>query len=353
MFKYNITRNPVIDLTDGNGEVFHKISCIGDPHLGRVFKTGVPSDRLGEREESLFADFTKLMNPTDPLIKTVVIMGDLFDRFIVSPTTLLQAFDIITNAVYSNPSVSYVLLPGNHDLSKDATKKSSYEVLSHLPNPDPERFHVILNRPHVEMIDRKFALVFDNYAPFAEERTPFSFYKHRILADTKHIIAFGHYDSLDILESGYTPDSELLASASLIVSGHEHTYREYFYPNSKTPILYTGSMQPYTHAEDPDKNIYITVDENDLHKYPEGFFKNKCLRIYCEASFVLPTPIDCLALSYLTKEPKIEELSEDDLQVLDNSYQIKLAAFLENIEDPYAKELQSLFLNKEFLDVSN
>ena len=35
----------------------HKFKLIGDPHLGRVFKTGVPTHRLGDRERLVEEQF--------------------------------------------------------------------------------------------------------------------------------------------------------------------------------------------------------------------------------------------------------------------------------------------------------
>lgn len=359
---YSSGRNPIVSILK-DGLVIHKILCIGDPHLGRVFKTGVPSNRLGEREILQYEALKLLLNPTDPLIKDIVIMGDLFDRFIVSPTVVLETFKLLRDAYDNNPDVRYSLIPGNHDLSKDTTRKSSYEILYYLFFDNilmSERFEMCLHTPRYLTVDYANGelhtiLLLDAYTPFIERRMSYYDVSADVFSEADNIISFGHWDSLEILESGYTPAQDWLDNCDLIVSGHEHTPREYYYPydTNRTPVLFTGSLQPYSHAEDPLKEIYITVDQDDLESYTEDHFKNMCLRIHCDSSFILSKPINCLALSYIIKEPDTVQLTEEELQTLDNSYQLKLASFLEQDESEFAKELKSIFLNKEFLDASN
>ena len=57
------------------------MKLIGDPHLGRVFKTNVPLDRRGEREVMMQNQFWDEIHSIDDLI---VIVGDLFDHWYVS-----------------------------------------------------------------------------------------------------------------------------------------------------------------------------------------------------------------------------------------------------------------------------
>ena len=125
---YQIERNPIINI-EYNNKITNKILCIGDPHLGRVFRTGVPAHRVGEREEGQYAALRRLLNPTDPLITHIVIMGDLFDKFVVSPTVVLKAVELLQEASNTNPNVEYYVIPGNHDMTKDTSKKSSYELV--------------------------------------------------------------------------------------------------------------------------------------------------------------------------------------------------------------------------------
>ena len=362
---YSSKRNPVISLIKDD-EVIHKIACIGDPHLGRVFKTGVPSDRVGEREKSLYNTFHKLMNPTDPLVKDVVVVGDLFDKFIVSPTVVLTAYNIILKAYNDNPNVRYTIIPGNHDLSKDTSKKSSYELLYNLLftlSMGSERLITLLNHPKYVTIDNEdgsinTVLAFDCYNPFPEQRWSFEDMSAECWKEAENIITFGHWDSLDIIESGYTPSQELLDGSTLVVSGHEHSYKFYNYPFdvNNNPVLFTGSMQPYSHAEDPEGWIYVTIDQDELVDYDLSTLKYKCVRIYCDNTFALTTPIDCLSLSYLYKESEIvEDTLEEDIQSLDDSYTARMTNIISALKSDtgYEEDILEIFKEKGYLNVSN
>lgn len=352
-------RNPHILFLEDN-KVLSKILCIGDPHLGRVFKTGVPSHRLGEREELQYLQFEDLLNPKDPLVTNIVIMGDLFDKFIVSPTVVLRTFNIIKKAVINNPNITYSLIPGNHDLSKDTTKKSSYELLSvslEKVEEDYQNLTVVLHGNSYDIIEvegQRFYLNLVAYNPFNND----NMWDKNIEKDTfntdplnQGVISFGHWDSLSILESGYTPTQELLDKSILVISGHEHVHRSYVYPydTSKTNIVFTGSMQPYSHAEDPEKSLYLTIDADKLATYKDADLKDKCVRIYCDHNFKLEKPIDCLSLSFLVKEAEHVEMTEEEIQVLENSYQTHMLNFFDKLGDEFSESLRTAFLNKEYL----
>lgn len=343
---YNIERNPLIIIDNEDGVVEY-IQTIGDPHLGRTFKTNVLKDRLGEREMTVLSLFKELLTPKQH-VKTVVCTGDLFDKFHVDSTVVFNTFNAIFEKCVEYPEVTYIFIPGNHDLSKNTQIKSSYYLLYecfskiNLPNLKfnlKDDFHLLA--------ETNTLLYLDAYDPFLEGSKVLTVNK-----EYNNIISFGHWDSLDIISKGYTPSTQLLEMSDLLVSGHEHTYKEYTYPEdpTKTKVLFTGSMQPYSHSEDPINEIYITVDENDL----DSFIKNTdttnlCVRIYCSRDFVLPTSINCLALSYLIKEEQERELTELEVQVLEDSYTTKMSAFLSIQEkSEFSKQLLNDFKEKRY-----
>lgn len=359
---YQIERNPIINI-EYNNKITNKILCIGDPHLGRVFRTGVPAHRVGEREEGQYAALRRLLNPTDPLITHIVIMGDLFDKFVVSPTVVLKAVELLQEASNTNSNIEYYVIPGNHDMTKDTSKKSSYELFYEVFNGEYSLIdcnrNVTFKSSMLAYIYPDFVkdpntfvgLYFDAYNAFHVLDYNLEISDHFAKATKK--IAFGHWDSLDILDSGYTPSKDLLDDVDLVISGHEHTYKETKYPNSDTPVLFTGSLQPYTHAEDPDKDIYITVNYDQLSKYNlTKDFMYKCLRITCKPSFVLSEPIECLSLSYkiLEEEVKASVATTDPEEEL--SYSDQLITWLEEQKDMEAnvkKELKTFITKKEYL----
>ena len=126
----------IADLTVGTG----KVRFIGDPHLGRVFKTGVPLHRRGEREEMVWATFEKALTENTQDIDAIVIMGDLFDKMHVPNAVVLRASDLLWKSVGQPHFNEVVVLRGNHDASRDTSIRSSFDVLMalHQNNPDVE-----------------------------------------------------------------------------------------------------------------------------------------------------------------------------------------------------------------------
>ena len=74
----------------------YAFKLIGDPHLGRAFKTGVPTHRLGDREEGVLDQFvSEILSGNEPTI----IMGDLFDKYSVDESLLISVADILNHAI--------------------------------------------------------------------------------------------------------------------------------------------------------------------------------------------------------------------------------------------------------------
>jgi hypothetical protein len=142
-------------------------------------------------------------------------------------------------------------------------------------------------------------LHFSSYSPF--DLSTISRNNQKTVGSYPSIV-FGHYDSMTYDGVGYLPCKGILDNADLIISGHEHSYKLHTYDGSKTPVLFTGSMQPYSHAEDPASDIYITVQDTDIAKMDLDLFKDKCLRIICDHTFAVRGQIDCLALSFKVRD---------------------------------------------------
>lgn len=360
---YTAERNPVISI-EFEGKITNKILCIGDPHLGRRFITGVPSHRLYEREETQYAELDRLLNPSDPLIDNIVIMGDLFDRFVVTPTTVLRAVELLKKASDTNPHIEYFVIPGNHDMTKDTTKKSSYQLFYEVFSLDwsiPEinrnvSFHSSMS--HIIYPDFNgnpdiwVGLYFEAYNAFRVSDYNMEISERYSKSSKK--ISFGHWDSVDIISSGYLPSADLLEDSDLVVSGHEHTYKQTFYPSHpNTPVLFTGSLQPYSHAEDPDKKIYTTIKAEDLDNYDlSKDFKYKCLRVECTPSFALTEPVECYSLAYKVITPDVVANSSTSVADTIQSYSEQLSSWLEEQDlDPTLKtELENLLTTREYLD---
>lgn len=339
---YSVTRNPVITLDTGE-----EIQTIGDPHLGREFKTNVNLHRRGEREKSVWTTFTSLLNCGKDV---VVCVGDLFDTFAVRTEVVLKAFDLVSEACTKHPKTTFIFIPGNHDLSKDKTKASSYQMFAKLCGLDcKSNLIVVLDKDnHTTVGDTLLHLT--AYNPFEAAKVEKEDFD-RIKKWDGEVIAFGHYDSVNIDGKGYVPPRSLTRYCTLVVSGHEHTYTE----NKRGKLLVTGSMQPYSHAEDPDQTTYISIDSDTISDLDTTVFKDMFVRILCDSKFVLEDKFECLSLTYKLKDStdKKEEIEELDTTTIDIdtlTYEQSLALALEleeGLDSTYKEQYVNKILTRE------
>lgn len=268
------------------------VTVLGDPHLGRKFKTGVPLHRVGDREATQWADFSaSLFNCTT---EYHINMGDLFDKFVVAPEIVLRVVQIYKSAAAMNPKTIYVVIAGNHDLSKDNSKASSFDLFAHL----------VAGVPNIAVVQDSGMLIGDDMAalPYHPFRSA-----EEILDETPGnlSVVFGHWDIQDWGGHNVIP-TELMSrrGIQLAVSGHDHLAREE--KRNGVDILVTGSMQPYSHAEDNTGAWYRTVTLEQLAQIdPTGLN----IRVLLKEGETLPADIDCLSLTAKRVE------SEDTIEV--------------------------------------
>lgn len=360
---YTVKRNPII-VTNVN-EVDCKIQTIGDVHLGKSFKTGVPYHKLGEREQAQLQLLEQLLVPVDNTVISIIIMGDLFDKAIVSNNVVKDFYNLITVAAKNNPLVSYIILDGNHVLSKENTKTTSFDILTLLLE-NVKNINVVNKNQVVEIVPN-LHLYLDCYDP----HNSYSTVEESVLAKIKQdenntLISFGHWDTFEFTETGYYPNQHILFYSDLTCSGHIHIPMEYTYNYTnkengislKGKTLITGSMQPYSHAEDPEKLLYVTIKSADLNKYDlSEDFKNKCVRIDCDSLFILSEPIDCLSLTLrvvdTVKEEVHVETTDEIVEEVSENFNLALIKKVETFQDveiTTKQELLDLLKNKTYLD---
>lgn len=290
-----------------------RINFIGDPHLGKNFG-GVPLHRRGEREDSQFKQFSDELNSDHDL---TIMVGDLFDTFNVSNDVLLTTMSIITEASVANPDKKFIFISGNHDVSRDANVRGSFEILDYycctLKNVMCYDFTF-----HIELDDLDILL-----CPYSEFESASEAIK--TFVDDKFDLVVGHWDTLEIGGThNLMPFKQLAHMTNIVVSGHEHV-PYIFYINKDgehlkemgepDAIVYgTGSMQPYSHSEDPRGEKYVTrTVEQVLYELSENkdAFSDKCLRIVIEKGEEIPANINCLQLGVKI----VTETQKEDLQV--------------------------------------
>ena len=252
-----------------------ELHVVGDPHLGRQFVHGVPLHRRGEREKLVWAHFQReLMVPAD----VHVCLGDLFDKAVVSYDTIVNAAMLYIQVATQNPDIQYFVLRGNHDISKDLTRRSAFDVFSMLVRVC-ENIHVVTD----QIVQyRTFA-----FAGYNVEKVE--------LPDTirAHTL-FGHYDVDDYGGDNHNlVPTERAAELGIkrIITGHVHKPRTF--ERHKVEVVVHGSLEPYAHGEEIDDSLYVTLTPEELALKDPAYLRDRCVRV-----LGLPgMDVDCLQLA--------------------------------------------------------
>lgn len=251
---------------------------LGDPHLGRKFETGVPLHRRGEREQMQRQKFIDALMGTKATVH--VTMGDLFDKFIVAPEVVLFAAATYMEAASINCNTLYVVLRGNHDVSRNKDKASSWDLFCALVDPHPNVWAVDDCPAALEN------LLFVPYDPFNYDHL------EGYLSDEIDTV-FAHFDIVDFGGHNVIP-TKLFAEHNIktVINGHDHLARELV--RDGVAVTVTGSMQPFTHAEDPEGQLYVTLSLEELAGLD---VRNKNVRVLLKPGETLPDDLDCLSLT--------------------------------------------------------
>lgn len=277
------------------------LNLIGDPHFGKDFITGVPLNRRGEREREQLALFKKRLIPDEGEgVDTIIMMGDIFDKFVVSPSIVWQVFEAYAEAAANHPEVDYILIGGNHDVSRVENLKSSFDLLTAMLD-SLANVYVVKDAGEFRTRagDRILLFSYNALTPAGEvvDRLPEK--------DGPYDAAFGHWDVDDFGGDNHNlvPLDRLAPLTKIVVTGHIHTPFEREVDGIK--LIGTGSMMPYTFAEDPEGTLYVTHTADQVRANlaaDPSFYHSKCLRILTPAGQELMSEIDCRQLVIKTLE---------------------------------------------------
>jgi DNA repair exonuclease SbcCD nuclease subunit len=268
-----------------------QVQTLGDPHLGKTFKTGVPVHRLGEREGLVQADFRANLVPRTG-VTLHVCMGDLFDKFRVPEEIILFAANAYKEAAFKYPDVLYVIIRGNHDASRDVTLKSSFDVFSEIVS-SLENIRVVSDEPET-IGDQGKTHCFYPWHPFINAKEMVE-----LMLPPEAAYVYGHWDIASFGEDSSSESNliplELLQNVTLATTGHYHVQQTKLM--NGVPVIVTGSMQPYSHSEDLDGTHYITVSKEDALLAPKAL-KNLNVRILLEQGEMSFGDLDCCSLTF-------------------------------------------------------
>jgi len=265
------------------------IALIGDPHFGIDFdKRGTPLHRRGERAAMQLAQFQEELKLGQ---KLNIMVGDLFDKPFVELKLTHQIADAYEQAAKQNPDKLWVLMAGNHDIPRQVRDPKTGELVK-------GSFHALARM--LQHLDNVIVLfepaVVAGVACFPWQWTVTAEQQVENLNDALPSIAVGHWDLIDF--GGSTDHIAPVASleargVSQFFSGHIHLAGEYSVGSST--IHCTGSMQPYTHGEDPTETFYRTLTLDELEGIDVAELRDVNLRVILKPGEVLPD-LDCLSI---------------------------------------------------------
>jgi DNA repair exonuclease SbcCD nuclease subunit len=304
----------------------HIVKLIGDPHLGREFKNNVPLERRGEREEMMFKDFEhQLMCPDD----LIICIGDLFDHWYIKPEYLKRTLHIILDWRWKNKNKHLIILQGNHDYSPTQGVYGAFDILTLALEPY-DNIHVVRKTETICGI-MCFPWQWDKSA--LEQLDDITLWTNT---------AVGHWDLVDYGgDTGHLCPSKQLQEHGVkrIISGHWHISGTYDVDGVE--VWCTGSMQPMTHAEDPEGKMYVTLTAKDFEQADLSSFKDKYVRVLGERGRLdLTAPEGCLGFKVQTQQEdqKVEErvtLGDFDMdKILDKHLKAK------EVPEPVSKKIK-------------
>lgn len=287
---------------------------IGDVHLGKKFEHGVPLHRRGERERMQLEQFRgELAQPADLRVQ----VGDLFDKMFVPYRVIWAAYLAYRNA---GPGQD-VVIRGNHDASRDADIVSAFQVFAGLVRPLGV---IVVDEAPVRIND----VVCIPWHPFINAAEMVDKYADMISGAS---LAIGHWDVV-MGQENQLPAAQLKAlGVGKAMTGHDHNKRTIVLEGLEVEV--TGSMQPYSHAEDPDGQLYVTLG---LTQALTTDLRDKCVRLVLGPDEQLDTPIDCLQLQIQRQKADAVDLGEVQFEAFDLNDLYAQAAREVGLEDEFA-----------------
>jgi DNA repair exonuclease SbcCD nuclease subunit len=296
---------------------------MGDPHLGKRFENGVPLHRRGERETRQWRKFKDEL-AVDCDIN--ICMGDLFDHPQVSLSTIVDAAEAYELAAMRRPKTQFFIMAGNHDRSRQLATIGAWDLFKKIL---AGRFDNLFLVDYVGQVETLAFFPWEWGKPVADalnERFP------KPNVEIEHVVL--HHD----LEA-FGGDTSYMVPAKLIkerfpnciriVTGHWHI--EGTYKIDGIDVDCTGSLEPYTHAEDPNGEIYKTFSLAQLREQDPASLKDKCVRVLLSEGEELPVDLDCLQIT----GKRLTALEDDEPSVAQ-----KLGAFdWQNILDEHLKDV--------------
>jgi len=199
--------------------MLNKYALISDLHMGLSRTAGVTDSSLRQYEEDKLTFLSQFLSENED--KEIIIAGDLFDKNLVSLSTLLSVLRVISN----HPEHIWILA-GNHDLSKNTMTMSSFDFLGQVVNLLPVSTGIsLVTKP---VLIKRHSLVM---IPHLSNQEIFD----KALSDYSNedytLITHCNYDNFFSLDKDHSLNLTLEQAQGFkqVISGHEHSIRDVGY----------------------------------------------------------------------------------------------------------------------------
>ncbi len=288
------------------------IKVLGDVHAGKKFINDVPLHRRGERERMVLDQLRDELVVGSEILAHIQV-GDLFDAFEVPNAVVLEVANLYILAAIENPYCQYVVYCGNHDKSRDTSKASSFDIFA------------AIVQDHVRVIEDPTIGTFGGHTIGFMPWHPFKSAKElaeelasmfqQVGATEKLDAVFAHcdFESFGGNEYNVLPTETLALITETVVTGHVHT-PETFQRHGVT-VTGTGSMAPYSHSEDKQNLLYVTLDFEEFTAAPKILFENKYVRVRLKKGQEIEEIPNCLGFKTVLVGESENDSEEADISV--------------------------------------
>lgn len=308
-----VERNPKLELSGV------PIQTIGDAHFGRVFKTNVPLHRRGEYEEAQMQAFLELLN-IDCNLK--IQTGDLLDKAQVSTSVLIKLITELEDFENNGKSDRLFIISGNHDDSKSSTEPTAWDILAKF-FANSHKVVFVKNWHLIELTKNEYSLLV-GWNIHHSVAQAFIAAKDTLPPEGVITSVFCHLDRISYGDDHNVIPYDFLKNhgVSTVITGHEH--KPFSFYEGSLKVIGTGSLMPFSHAEDPEAKHYQTIKFKDLDLNNLAEYQNKHIRVLVseeDYSEAVDLNFDCLSLQI--KKVKVEDDAVEKTQVEIQSYSAK------------------------------
>jgi DNA repair exonuclease SbcCD nuclease subunit len=174
-----------------------------------------------------------------------------------------------------NPNTTYLVLRGNHDMSRDLERKGAFDLFE----------LITVGLPNVRVVKEPFVNTYGmGFFPWHPTKSAAD-----LIQPCE--VAFGHWDTIFGEENMIPTEALAAAGCKLAYTGHVHKPDRF--ERDGVEVVVVGSLQPYAHGEG---DLYVTLTLAQLQTTNQDL-RNKCVRVVLGPGETFDQELDCLQLT--------------------------------------------------------